>query len=84
MSHSATVQSPLRRGVRAVGRKPSKNPLSTLLSFRIDEAQTKALDAEMERMLRETPGLMLSRGDMARILVVEALESRAKRRSSKK
>jgi hypothetical protein len=64
-----------------VGRKPSKNPLSTLISFRIDAETTKALDAELERLLSNQPGLLVGRGDMVRILLVEALTARAKKRA---
>jgi len=64
-----------------VGRKPSKNPLSTLISFRIDAATTRALDAELDRLLSEQPGLLIGRGDMVRMLLVEALATRAKKRA---
>ncbi len=64
-----------------MGRKPSKNPLSTLISFRIDAATTRALDAELDRLLSEQPGLLIGRGDMVRMLLVEALATRAKKRA---
>lgn len=77
---NAGISSGLRRG-DTVGRKPSKNPLSTLISFRIDAAATRALDTELEKLLTDNPGLMLGRGDMVRILMTEALAARAKKRS---
>jgi hypothetical protein len=67
-----------------VGRKPSKNPLNTLISFRIDAAMTQALDAELQRVLDEQPGLLLGRGDMVRILMAEGLAARAQRSTKKK
>lgn len=69
---------------RDMGRKPSKNPLKTLISFRVDDATTRALDAELDRMLAEQPGLLLGRGDLVRMLIVEGLKARAERRRAKK
>lgn len=62
-----------------MGRRPANNPLSVQLAFRIDEATAKAIDGEIKN--DERPGLHLSRNDMARILVAEALAARAKKRS---
>jgi hypothetical protein len=62
-----------------MGRRPSTNPLSVQLAFRIDVETAKALDAEMAH--ESKPGLHLSRNDMARILVAEALATRAAHRS---
>lgn len=64
-----------------MGRRPSTNPLSVQLAFRVDTATAKALDAEMEH--ERKPGLHLSRNDMARILVAEALAARAAQRSKR-
>lgn len=64
---------------RDVGRRPAKNPLSEQISFRLDQATARALDAALDVQLQTTPGLVLSRGDMVRILVTEALNARAKR-----
>lgn len=63
-----------------MGRKPSKNPLKTLISFRIDEATTKALDVELARELEAKPGLLLGRGDVVRLLMAEALAARSRKR----
>jgi hypothetical protein len=70
-----------------VGRKPSPNPLVTLITFRVDAATTSALDAELARLVSERPGLSIGRGDVVRMLLSEALRVREKRRyrrSSKK
>jgi hypothetical protein len=67
-----------------VGRKPSKNPLVTLLSFRIDAETTKALDAELERQLAEQPGLLIGRGDLVRMALIEWLRSKAEQRKKGK
>lgn len=64
----------------SLGRKPSENPLSTLISFRIDDATTKKLDAELERERAERPGLLIGRGDIVRMLLVEGLERRKTRK----
>jgi len=80
MRNDTVVESGLHREEpTVVGRKPSKNPLNTLISFRIDDATTKALDAEVARELAEKPGLLLGRGDMVRILMSEALLARSKK-----
>ncbi len=65
-----------------MGRRPSANPKSTQISFRIDAAATAALDREVEADQR--PGLTLSRNDVARMLLAEALEARAAKRGKRK
>lgn len=64
-----------------MGRRPAENPLSVQLNFRVDAATASALDAEVAHDSK--PGLHLSRNDMARILVAEALAARAMRRSKR-
>lgn len=61
----------------SVGRPPADDPLNVQLSFRVNQSMGKAIDAELERERR--PGLQLSRNDMARILMAEALEARAEK-----
>jgi hypothetical protein len=63
-----------------VGRKHAKNPLSEVVSARVDKATGKALDAEIAVEEAARPGIPLSRGDMVRVLVLEALATRAKKR----
>jgi len=65
-----------------MGRTPVDNPLNVQLAFRVDKATAEAIDVAMAG--EERPGLKLSRNDMARMLVAEALETRAKRTKSKK
>lgn len=62
----------------AVGRPPSDKPRNVPISFRIDAETAKSLDGEIAAEQR--PGLVLSRHDMARMLMAEALEARAERR----
>jgi hypothetical protein len=62
-----------------VGRKKAKNPLDEQISFRVDKSTAKELDAQVEAAVAKQPGLILSRGDMVRMLVAEALAARAKR-----
>jgi hypothetical protein len=63
----------------AMGRRPASNPLSVQLAFRVDEDTGRALDHEMK--IESKPGLAISRNDVARILIMEALAQRAKKRS---
>ena len=65
-----------------MGRKPVENPLSVQLAFRVDGETAEAIDLEIKAEVR--PGLKLSRNDMARMLVAEALEARATKRSKAK
>jgi hypothetical protein len=62
----------------SMGRRPSSNPLSIQLAFRVDEKMGEALDAEID--VEQKPGLVLSRNDVARILLAEALDARAQAR----
>lgn len=66
-----------------VGRKPAKNPLSEQISFRIDESTAEQIDAVLEIQKANNPGLVLSRGDMVRMLVAEALAARSKKGAKK-
>ena len=72
--NTAMVRSPRRE--RELGRRPAENPLSVQLSFRIDDATAEQLDTELAKATDEHPGLVLSRGDMARMLMAEALKAR--------
>jgi hypothetical protein len=65
----------------SMGRPPADDPLNVQLSFRVNESAGKAIDAEIE--LETRPGWKPSRGDMARMLLAEALEARAQARKGK-
>lgn len=58
-----------------MGRKPAEDPMNVQLTFRVNDATGKALDAVIEAESR--PGLTLSRSDVARMLIAEALAARA-------
>ncbi len=64
-----------------VGRRPADNPLAVAVSFRVDQATGEALDDELAA--RKSPGLQLSRNDVARILMAERLEELRAARSKK-
>ncbi|MCU1282452.1 MAG: hypothetical protein JWM53_5998 [bacterium] len=63
-----------------LGRKslPKGVRLTTLIGFRIDDATTKLLDAEVKRQ-REA-GLLVGRGDLARQFLTNALKQRRKKK----
>jgi hypothetical protein len=65
-----------------VGRPPAENPRNVQIGFRVDQATSEAIDAEIA--VEQRPGLLLSRNDMARMLMAEALEARAEKRRHKK
>lgn len=66
-----------------VGRPPAENPRNVQIGFRVDQDTAALIDAEIETV--QQPGLIISRNDMARILMAEALEARAdKRRRGKR
>lgn len=65
-----------------VGRPPVDNPRNVAIAYRIDQATADAIDAEIE--VEQRPGLVLSRNDMARMLMAEALANRAAARKGKK
>lgn len=66
----------------SMGRPPADDPLSVQLSFRVNETTGEAIDEEIKAEAR--PGLRLSRNDMARMLIAEALEARAASRKKRK
>lgn len=61
-----------------MGRPPAENPRNVQINFRVDQATAEALDAEI--LAERRPGLVLSRGDIARMLMHEALEARIEKR----
>ena len=65
----------------SVGRPPVDNPRNVAIAYRVNQATADALDAEIE--IEKRPGLELSRNDMARMLMAEALAARAQVRKSK-
>ena len=65
----------------AVGRPPADKPRIVQIGYRIDQEMADAVDVEIDHTRR--PGEFLSRNDMARILMAEALEARAAGRRSK-
>ena len=62
-----------------MGRLPAKNPKSTHLVLRIDEATTAAIDREIVKETKGKPGFTLNRSGMVRMLMAEALLVRAKK-----
>ena len=58
----------------AVGRPPADKPRIVQIGYRIDQEMADAVDVEIDHTRR--PGEFLSRNDMARILMAEALEAR--------
>jgi hypothetical protein len=64
-----------------VGRPPADKPRNVQIAYRVDEETAKAIDAEIATEQR--PGLTLSRNDMARMLMAEALEARQQKRGKK-
>ena len=64
-----------------MGRPPAEKPRNVQIAFRIDQATSDQIDAELEADAR--PGLVLSRNDMARILMAEAIEARRTKRKKK-
>jgi hypothetical protein len=67
--------------IRTVGRPPADNPRNVQINFRIDQKTADDLDGELE--LERKPGLLLSRNDIARMLMTEALEARQTKRKKK-
>jgi len=64
-----------------VGRRPAKNPKGVHLGIRIDERTARALDREIVEEERLRPGLGLTRSDVVRMLMAEALACRDQARS---
>jgi hypothetical protein len=65
-----------------MGRPPADNPRNIQINFRVDQTTAEALDAQI--LVEQRPGLVLSRGDVARMLMFEALEARRKRSKTRK
>ena len=65
----------------AVGRPPVENPRNVTIHYRVDQSTADALDAEISNERR--PGEVLSRNDLARILMHEALEARRQQRGGR-
>jgi hypothetical protein len=65
----------------SVGRPPVDKPRNVQIAYRVDEETAKAIDDEIATEQR--PGLTLSRNDMARMLMAEALEARHQRRNKR-
>ena len=80
--NTTALKSSTRREAE-VGRRPAENPLSVQLSFRIDDATAEQLDEELKKAMEMHPGLVLSRGDVARMLMAEALKVRRSKPSKK-
>jgi len=66
----------------AVGRPPAENPRNVQIAYRVTQSTSDALDEEITVEAR--PGELLSRNDMARILMDEALAARLAARKGKK
>ena len=67
----------------AVGRKPSKNPRAIHLGIRVDDRTARALDHEVAIEEQARPGLGLTRSDVVRMLMAEALAAREKARGKR-
>ena len=72
-----------RKNVESVslGRPPAENPRNVQISFRVDQSTGDELDRELQ--IERRPGLILSRNDMARMLMSEALAARQAARRAK-
>jgi hypothetical protein len=66
----------------AVGRPPVDKPRNVQIAFRINEEVADALDVELE--LERRPGFDISRNDVARMLMFEALAARQAARAKKR
>ena len=66
-----------------VGRKPSKNPKGVHLGIRVDDQMARALDREIKFEEQLRPGLGLTRSDVVRLLIAEALGAREQVRSKR-
>jgi len=66
----------------AVGRPPAENPRNVQIAYRVTQSTSDALDDEIKAEAR--PGELLSRNDMARILMDEALAARLAIRKTKR
>jgi Arc/MetJ-type ribon-helix-helix transcriptional regulator len=65
-----------------VGRPPGKQPPTRQLAFRLPLDLIEELTAEMARIA--PPGIIVSRSDVVRVLLREALEVRRKKAPKKK
>jgi len=66
-----------------MGRKPAKNPKDVHLGIRVDNRTARAVDREIEFEEQLRPGLGLTRSDVVRMLMAEALAARDRTRSKR-
>lgn len=63
-----------------MGRKPADNPKATTLGIRVNADQLAAIDEVIAEVRREHPGMELTRSDIVRSWINEAIARRAKRK----
>jgi hypothetical protein len=66
-----------------LGRRPSANPKDVQVNVRFDAALTKLLDEEAAHEEALRPGIYVTRSDVIRLLVGEAIAARSKKRGKK-
>jgi hypothetical protein len=57
----------------AMGRRPAKNPKSVHVAVRLDADMAAAIDAEIERLGAQNPGMQFNRSMVIRALITEHL-----------
>lgn len=63
-----------------MGRKTSDDPKATTLGIRVTADQLAAIDDAIAEIKREHPGLELTRSDVVRMWINEAIQRRAKKK----
>lgn len=63
-----------------MGRKTSDNPKATTLGIRVTADQLTAIDEVIAEVRREHPGMELTRSDIVRAWINEAIARRAKKK----
>jgi hypothetical protein len=56
-----------------MGRRPAKNPKSVHVAVRLDAEMAASIDAEIERLSAQTPGIVYTRSMIIRALITEHL-----------
>ena len=79
-----TTTNVLKSSREDMGRPKSPNPKGEQVAIRFNESTLAQLDKEIERELAAAPGGSLSRSEMIRRLIGEALASRNTRVSKRK
>ena len=74
MEYGATLLS------ASLGRRPSANPKSATLGVRVDLEMLAHIDAEIREIAKERRGLIVTRADVVRMWVAEAIERRTRKK----